>query len=63
MILDLVRPLGEEEMTLLTLLKKRNKHRRMGKRGMFNHSPFSRREESPYLIDKILFAILHCKYR
>jgi hypothetical protein len=41
MKLDLVRPLGEEEMTILAFPKKRNKYRRVRKWGMLNHSPFS----------------------
>jgi hypothetical protein len=37
MILDLLRSLGEEEMTIPLFLKQWNKDCCMGKRGMFNH--------------------------
>jgi hypothetical protein len=36
MILDLVRSLSEEEITILSILKEWDKNCRMGKRGMFN---------------------------
>jgi hypothetical protein len=40
-ILDLIRSLGEEKVTILPFLKEGDQNCRMGKWGMFNDSSFS----------------------